>query len=282
MSDAPYMPLYIGDYIRDTRHLTTEQHGAYLLLLMAMWTAGGELKNDEGKLARTAGMSLAKWRKIGSDVMDFFTVSGSHITQKRLKTERVKYAELSEKRRHYGSLGGAAKALKTHKTHVAKATAKASHLPEQKASISEPISEDTSSLRSDVEARAPKPTPLSMLSAVLDPERAMAVVEHRKAKKAPLTASSAEKLARKLAEWPDPNEAADEMLAAGWQGFEVSWLEERRSRHGRGPPCIGNGHSHTQRLVNALDDLFDDGSQQASQTSTNAALSLTGPESKRH
>lgn len=119
---APFMQLYVADYLGDTRHLTTEQHGAYLLLLMTMWRSEGTLPNDDRKLARIAGCTGSRWTKIKDDVLAFFDIEGDALTNKRLKLELEKASEKSIKRAEAGTRGGKAKALKSKDADVANAT----------------------------------------------------------------------------------------------------------------------------------------------------------------
>ena len=50
-----FMPLYIGDYLKDTTRLTAEQHGAYLLLMMDYWV-NGPLPANDSSLAMVSKM----------------------------------------------------------------------------------------------------------------------------------------------------------------------------------------------------------------------------------
>lgn len=134
MSAAPFMPLYVADYLADTQHLTVEQHGAYFLLLMAMWRSGGRLPSEAAKLARIVRMTPSRWGKIAADVMAFFEVEGGEITQKRLSEELEKASEKNRRRASAGSRGGTAKSLKSKETASSNATAMLYH-------SSEPLSE---------------------------------------------------------------------------------------------------------------------------------------------
>ena len=124
------MQLYVADYLGDTRHLTTEQHGAYLLLLMTMWRSEGVLSDDPAKLARIAGLTVARWKKISEDVLAFFTPCEGGLTQARLVAELTIADEKSEKRSQAGKAGGRAKALKDKKAGVANAKRSSWHSPE--------------------------------------------------------------------------------------------------------------------------------------------------------
>ena len=127
MASAPFMQLYVADYLGDTQHLSCEQHGAYILLLMTMWRAGGSLPNDDVKLARIVRLSPSKWARISADVKAFFDVSDGLLTQGRLAVELEKAIQKSSKRSEAGAKGGQAKSLKDNNQPLAIATAMPCH-----------------------------------------------------------------------------------------------------------------------------------------------------------
>lgn len=71
MSAPSWMPLYIGNYLADTGHLTTVEHGAYMLLIMHYWQHSG-LPDDDRKLARICRMTPDEWEAARDTLADFF------------------------------------------------------------------------------------------------------------------------------------------------------------------------------------------------------------------
>jgi uncharacterized protein YdaU (DUF1376 family) len=98
-----WMPLYVGDYLADTQHLTTIQHGAYLLLIMAYWQRGG-LPNDEEAIAGICRLNRSQWESNRSAIAKLFLSGWKH---KRIDRELEKAKVLSEKRAMAGRKGGA-------------------------------------------------------------------------------------------------------------------------------------------------------------------------------
>ncbi len=122
MSAPPYMKLYVADYLGDTHHLSVVEHGAYLLLLMAMWRAGGSLPSADANLAKLARCTPDQWAEIRDGVLAFFRRRGGRITHKRIAAEMAKYESTSGKRSVAGKRGGRQKVNKINDQEKAKAS----------------------------------------------------------------------------------------------------------------------------------------------------------------
>jgi uncharacterized protein YdaU (DUF1376 family) len=105
--NRPWMPLYVGDYLGDTGHLTTAQHGAYLLLMMHYWRKG-ELPDDDRQLSKITKLPLKTWCEYRPILQDFFHDGWKH---KRIDAELEKMMRVSLKRSIAGQKGGIGSAL---------------------------------------------------------------------------------------------------------------------------------------------------------------------------
>ena len=102
MAEFPFLPLWADAYLADTRHLSAEEHGAYLLLIMEAWRrADCALPDNDTLLAKLACSTPERWAEIKPIVMDFWQHDGrtKKYTQRRLQVERRKVADKKEKAR---------------------------------------------------------------------------------------------------------------------------------------------------------------------------------------
>jgi uncharacterized protein YdaU (DUF1376 family) len=91
------MKLYIGDYLGDTSHLTTLQHGAYLLLIMAYWQKGGCIRNADAMLRQCTRTTELEWQECRETILEFFEDREGFLYHHRIDKELHKRADISSK-----------------------------------------------------------------------------------------------------------------------------------------------------------------------------------------
>ena len=85
MAALPYMQLYVAEYLADTMHLTTEEHGAYLLLIMNYWQTGKPL--PKSRLPGISRLGNDRWASVEGSLNEFFEDDGEYWSHKRIEAD---------------------------------------------------------------------------------------------------------------------------------------------------------------------------------------------------
>lgn len=133
MAEFPTMPFFTDAYLGDTLHLSLEEHGAYLKLLIIAWrTPNCELPNDDARIATMLGITKGKWAKMRPIIMAFWNPTETGFEQKKLKKVRAAVMEKSGKAKRAADTRWNDKSLKSHEVGTADASPEhtAEHMPE--------------------------------------------------------------------------------------------------------------------------------------------------------
>lgn len=82
-------PLWVYAFQRDTQHLATDEVGAYMLILMAMWTREScDFPDDDRRLAAVCRVLTRLWKaRIGPAIREFLKSENGVLISERLRKE---------------------------------------------------------------------------------------------------------------------------------------------------------------------------------------------------
>ena len=101
------MPIYIGDYMKDTGHLSVEEHGFYFLALMHLWNNEGYSTKE--KFRGCLKFSEKKMEKFWKKTEEFFQWREEKFFQKRLLFEIEKSAKNRQSKSKAGKMSAKAR-----------------------------------------------------------------------------------------------------------------------------------------------------------------------------
>jgi uncharacterized protein YdaU (DUF1376 family) len=123
MAEHPMFPFWTDAYFGDTVHLTTFEHGAYILMLLTAWRTGqASLPNDHEFIRKTLKMRRDEWAKHSATLLSFWAVEGDRLVQSRLRDE---WAYTVRRSQHQAEKGRRRWALK--RLNSGEATAQPQH-----------------------------------------------------------------------------------------------------------------------------------------------------------
>lgn len=230
-----YLPLYTGDYLRDTRHLSMSEHGAYMLALVYCWDSRGPMPLDERRqfavVRAVSGDEMEGWRRIRDE---FFVRMDDGWYNRRMTKEIERSASISAARSGAASVRWQARSAIQRidaASHDATAmqvqcTSNASGTTPSPSPSLTPTPEKKKTRSPAAPASAPLAPPSSVNGQVW-----MDWLRLRKAKKAPVTDTALRQIQREADKAGMSLQRALEVCCnRGWTGFRAEWVEQARGK----------------------------------------------------
>lgn len=146
-----YLPLFTGDYLRDTRGLSPLRHGVYLLALIYCWDSKDPMPLDEQECAGICNCRSADEIEALRYVLNrFFVRMDDGHYNKRIQVEIERSEAISRERSEAGRKGYQAKA----KQLLSKSLAKAKQVPLSPSPSPSPSSNPSQEVQQATLARA--------------------------------------------------------------------------------------------------------------------------------
>lgn len=209
-----YYNFNIGDYIKHTMHLTIEEDITYRRLLDLYYDTEAPIPTDIHWVSRRLRMG---YEVVESVLNEFFILTEEGYRNHRADAEIADYHAYIDKQRSNGKLGGRPK--KSNGKPIANPS---QTQVEPKKSLNNNQQTTTNKQQTDSKAPAVQCPSGVIESTWLD------FVKHRKAKKAPITATAIKGIQREADKAGLTLDAALQIMCArGWTGFSAEWVASK-------------------------------------------------------
>ena len=216
-----YLPLYTGDYIRDTQHLSCSEHGIYLKLLIHCWDQKGPVPLDERRLlgivnARSTD-EIEAMRRV---LLEYFVRMDDGWYNRRMQKEIERCENISSSRSDAGKKGYQAKA-KQMPSKCLTLDEQVPLSPSPSPSLT-PTSEDQKHTRFSARKY--------LLGKGVPEDEAIDWLRVRKEKKLAPTRAAIDAIEKEAIKGSiDLPKAIHHCCENAWAGFKVSWLAKANS-----------------------------------------------------
>lgn len=221
-----YYKFHIGDYRRDTAHLSLLEHGVYRQLLDLYYLQGGPIpKETQWVIRRLSAKTQEEASAIQMVLNDFFELREDGYHHARCDHELAVYTQKSDRNAANGKHGG--RPAKSGGTRAKTQTVSENNPDESESEAKKTLTINHKPITNNKKEIQKKNDITDLLDLGVPEQTALDFLKIRKAKKAPLTPTAIDWIKREAAKAGKTfAQAVTICVERNWQGFNAEWLRE--------------------------------------------------------